>query len=178
MAALARVPGSCAGASAGGEGSDAAATEGRRRREDVVSVQIEQVGRQFTVEAPGILVLEDAEGQGRFELTAEAYRQVLDIVLEPEFVEAIAIPSLTFEECPSISDGGFTTVVVWADIGTQATPWGQCMDVSHPCKRLVPLLLEMLKKYFDCPIVDISVVPGRQLCNGCWSVPRDWVAAC
>jgi hypothetical protein len=144
-----------------------------------MTVQVEEVGRKFSVEAPGVLVLEDAEGKERFELTSEEYQEVLEIVLDPTFVAAIESPPLAMEMCRPIADGGFTTIVVWVDLGTQATPsWGQCTDPEHPFERLVSLFVELLKKYYECPRVDLGTVQVRELCNGCWSYPMDWVGAC
>jgi hypothetical protein len=156
------------GTSAGGQGSDASATGRQRSADDFVSVTIEGVGSQSSVQAPGILVLEDLEGQERFELTTEEYGQVLDVVLDPEFVEAIANPSLVLKECHTISDGGYIMHVVWADIGTQATPWGPCMDANHPYQRLLSVIGELFGNHFDCQVVcPMTDGPVRQLCQGC-----------
>jgi len=168
---------SCSDTGDSAQESDGDMRPAQRSPDDFRSVQIEEVGREFTIEAAGILILEDAEGQESFDVTSEELEQVLDIVLDADFVEAVMNPAVSSQQCPPITDGGATTVVVWADTGTHAVQWGNCAE-EHPYLQLHGLFVDLLKKYFACPRVDLGAMRVRELCNGCWSYPLDWPGAC
>ena len=124
-----------------------------------------------TVEAPGVLALEDELGTEQANLDRTDYAMVLDIVLDPSFSAALQNPN----DCHDLPDGvGGTVTLVWTNIGPLADSHGlSCLiggrnATDHPYNHLYWLLIDLQKKYLPCPLKGVEEAAARPACAGCW----------
>lgn len=122
-----------------------------------------------SVEADGVLVLEDEKGMERLELSSDEYESVLAIVLDPAFLRALRDPS----DCHGEPDVGSTIEVMTKGAGllTDSGP-ASCIngrtESDHIYNRLVWLLIDLQKAHMDCSEdTPTAHTPGRTLCGVC-----------
>jgi hypothetical protein len=125
-----------------------------------------------TVEAPGLLTLEDETGEEQAQLDPADYQAVLGIVLSPAFLSALQDPN----DCHLLADSAVAGSVkaVWTDVGTLADLAAQsCVlqrrdEANHPYSHLYWLLIDLQKKYLPCRTLPAYDPRARPLCAGCW----------
>lgn len=152
-----------------------------RSEEQFLSLTIESEGSGcidcwsgYVVRPARELCVADAEGEECFELTPEEYSDVLDPLLGRELWEALHDPL----ECPLVFDAYTRITVDWSDVGTlvsdEATGCiGRPGESSHPYALLFWKIIELKKKYLECPPVPTAPwdttkpPPIRMLCYAC-----------
>ena len=141
--------------------ADGAGGVPRRGRADFVSIKYgygsEPLGDwvTYTVRPPYFLELVDREGEQRSRLDAAEYALVLDLVLSPEFVEAIRQPRNP--DCLPVPDATGDISVTWKDIGTQTVSPGSCVFAhgsEHIYARLGVFMASLKAKYMSCEEVE------------------------
>jgi hypothetical protein len=154
--------------------------------EDFVAIMVElptcgdfkMCSRSMGVEAPGTLVLEDAEGTERFDLRAPEYDAVLEVALLPMFQDAIADASAW--SCPRSGSESFITVTWRSGTAKHVRVVDGCVGSVDDTLRLYDVLMQRLvelkRKYLDCPPAftvpadldpENDPPPVRPLCFAC-----------